>query len=78
MCHEGDQLDAPLVKGAQLVDLVLGFTLQPDSLDDARQQVGDGAQLIAVGDREVPRLLGLDVEDSDDGVVPDERHRASR
>ena len=71
--HQGDQLDATLVERPQLVDPILRLPLEPDSLDDPREQIGDGPQLVDVGGGELARLLGLDVEDSDHGVVPDER-----
>ena len=42
--HEGDQLHPALVERAQLVDAILRLALEPDALDDAGQQVGDGAR----------------------------------
>ena len=51
--HESDQLHSALVERTQLVDAVLRLALEPDPLDDAGQQVGDGAQLVEVGGREI-------------------------
>ena len=47
-------------------------------LDDPGEQVGDRLQLGDVGRAEQPRLLGLDVEDADDLVVPAQRHAEHR
>ena len=76
--HEGDQLVARLVQRRELGDLRLGLALEPALLDDPGQQVGDGRELGDVLRREVPPLLGLDVEHADDLVVPGERDRQHR
>ena len=48
----------------------LGLGLLAALLDDAGEEVGDRAELGDVARAEVARLLGLDVEDADDLVVP--------
>ena len=75
---EGDELAARLVDGLERLDPRLGLGLLAALLDDAGQDVGDRAELLDVGLAEVARLLGLDVEDPDDLVVPGERHRQHR
>ena len=72
--HEGDELAARLVDGLERLDPRLGLGLLAALLDDAGQEVGDRAELGDVGLAEVARLLGLDVEDADDLVVPGQRH----
>ena len=73
-----DQLAAGLVDGLERLDPRLGLGLLAALLDDPGQQVGDGAELRDVLVAERPPLLGLDVEDADDLVVPGERHRQHR
>ena len=78
MGHERDQLGPGVVDLLQLRRSLLGLALHPALLDDAAQEVGDRAEVGHVGRREVPRLLGLDVEHADRSVVPDERYRQHR
>ena len=75
---ERDQLGAGLVDLAELLEPLLGLGLLAALLDDPGEQVGDRLELGDVGRREVARLLGLDVEDADDLVVPAERHAEHR
>ena len=76
--HERDQLGSSLVERLERLDLGLGLELGPTLLDDPGEEVGDRAQLVDVRGAEVPGLLGLDVEDPDDRVVPGQRHRQRR
>ena len=76
--HEGDQLAPRLVDAPGARRRAPRPRLLAALLDDAGQQVGDRAKLGDVAGREVARLLGLDVEDADDLVVPGERHGQHR
>ena len=76
--HERDKLGTSPIEGSQLLGLGLGLALQPDPLDEPGEDVGDRSELVRVGRAERPRSLGLDVEDADDAVVPDERDREHR
>ncbi len=76
--HERDQLGSSLVERLERLDLGLGLDLDPTLLDDPGEEVGDRAQLVDVRGAEVPGLLGLDVENPDDRVVPGQRHRQHR
>ena len=73
-----DELAARLVDGLEGLDPGLGLGLLAALLDDPGQQVGDRSELGDVGLAEVARLLGLDVEDAHDLVVPGQRHRQHR
>src|SRR4029077_13005852 len=57
---------------------LLGLTPHPALLDDVGEEVGDRPPVGDVRRAEVTMLLGLDVEDADDPVVPDKRHGQHR
>ena len=78
MGDERDELAARLVDGLERLDPGLRLGLLAALLDDAREQVGDGAELGDVGVAEPARPLGLDVEHADDLVVPGQRHAEHR
>ena len=73
MCHERDELAPGLVDRLERLDPCLGLGLLAALLDDARQEVGDGTELRDIMVAERPLLLGLDIEDAHDLVVPGQR-----
>ena len=73
-----DELIPGTVQGLELLDLRLGLSLQAALLDDAREEVGDGRELVDVVGVEVARLLRLGIEHADHLVVPGQRHGEHR
>jgi hypothetical protein len=75
---ERDELAAGLIDRLERLDARLRLRLLAALLDDAREQVGDGAQLGDVRGAELPRAFGLDVEHPDRLVVPRQRNAQHR